>query len=89
MKYKTLRNLLALMVVMSALLPTFLLMAQNKYYGPGFSLMTTTAALLFFIAASIVQIFHNKKQGQSVTSPLICAGGFAFLMFYIHFFLFR
>ena len=47
MKYKTLRNLLALMGVMSALLPTFLLMAQNKYYGPGFSLMTTTAALLW------------------------------------------
>lgn len=89
MKYKTLRNLLALCGIMSALLPTFLFITQHKYYGPGFSLMTTTVALVFFIAASLIQLFHNKKQGQSISGPLISAGGFAFLLFYIHFFLFK
>ena len=83
MLYKKIRNLIAVLAVMIALLPAFLYSTQHIYYGPVFSFITTIAALLCFITSALIQLFHNKKEDLPLSGPLIFAGGFAFLLLYI------
>lgn len=83
MLYKKIRNLIAVLAVMIALLPAFLYSTQHIYYGPAFSFITTIAALLCFITSALIQLFHNKKEDLPLSDPLIFAGGFAFLLLYI------
>ena len=83
MLYKKIRNLIAVLAVMIALLPAFLYSTQHIYYGPAFSFITTIAALLCFITSALIQLFHNKKEGLPLSGLLIFAGGFAFLLLYI------
>lgn len=83
MLYKKIRNLIAVLAVMIALLPAFLYSTQHIYYGPAFSFITTIAALLCFITSALIQLFHNKKEGLPLSGTLIFAGGFAFLLLYI------
>ena len=85
MLYKKIRNLIAVLAVMIALLPAFLYSTQHIYYGPSFSFLTTTIALLCFITSALIQLFHNKKEGLPLSGPLIFAGGFTFLLIYIIF----
>ena len=73
---------------MVALIPSFLLAAQNAYYGPGLSIITSNIAVLLFIAAIAVQLISNKKKGLPITGPLISIAGFTFLLIYINMFMF-
>lgn len=83
MLYKKIRNLIAVLAVMIALLPAFLYSTQHIYYGPAFSFITTITALLCFITSALIQLFHNKKEGLPLSDPFIFAGGFTFLLLYI------
>ena len=83
MLYKKIRNLIAVLAVMIALLPAFLYSTQHIYYGPAFSFITTIAALLCFIQSALIQLFHTKKEGLPLSGPFIFAGGFTFLLLYI------
>ncbi len=62
MLYKKIRNLIAILAVMIALLPAFLYSTQHIYYGPKFSFFTTIAALICFITSALIQLVHNKKK---------------------------
>ena len=83
MLYKKIRNLIAILAVMIALLPAFLYSTQHIYYGPKFSFFTTIAALICFITSALIQLVHNKKEGLPLSGPFIFAGGFPFLLLYI------
>ncbi|QHI72935.1 hypothetical protein [Aminipila terrae] len=82
---KRIRNLFIVLGVMVALLPLFLFYTQHTYYGIYFSLVTTVSTVLLFIIAALVQISLNKKEGRSITFPLIFIGGFIFLLIYLLF----
>ena len=83
MNYKKLRNIIALVGVMVALIPTFLYYAQGTFYGAQFSFITASIGLVCFMGACLMQMLDNKKNGLPITGPLIPLIGFAFVLGYI------
>jgi peptidoglycan/LPS O-acetylase OafA/YrhL len=84
---KKIRNIVIILGVMIALLPWFYYFALNQYHGVFFSMITTSLAVLSFIAAALIQAYENKKKGESILFPVLVVCGFVALLIYVLFFL--
>lgn len=84
---KKIRNIFITLGVMTALIPSFLFYSSHTYLGPGFSMFTSSIAVICFCIASLMQMIYFKKRNLDYKGSALIAFGFIVLLIYINFFM--